>query len=287
MNIITAAKIELTEINGEYYIPRFCFFNSYGIPRNSFIPALTSVYCDPTFKLSKSLIIKPCFMQRYNIFNQIHKGLRALLYETALQVQHTDFWNIDEADEAIAKIEDVIRLFEKHAYSEDTYVFPVLEKYEPSLADTFEQEHVKDHALAKLLEKTLTAYKRAEIITDKVPAAKEIQAAYNEFMVFNLEHMAKEERVLNPILWRYYTDHELMAVTQQIVANVPQEYMAKYSKWMMRGLNNAEIAGWLRGVEKNAPEVVFQSLFVTAEQELPERRFRLVLESLTEGAMLA
>jgi iron-sulfur cluster repair protein YtfE (RIC family) len=226
-------------------------------------------------------------MQRYNIFNQIHKGLRALLYETALQVQHTDFWNIDEADEAIAKIEDVIRLFEKHAYSEDTYVFPVLDKYEPSLADAFEQEHVKDHALARLLEKTINSYKHAEIITDKVPAAKDIHAAYTEFMVFNLEHMAKEEKVLNPILWRYYTDNELMAITQQIIANVPQEYMAQYSKWMMRGLNNAEIAGWLRGVEKNAPEVVFQSLFVTAEKELPERRFRLVLESLTEGAMLA
>jgi hypothetical protein len=40
-------------------------------------------------------------------------------------------------------------------------------------------------------------------------------------------------------------------------------------------------------VEKNAPDVVFQGLFVIAEKELPERRFRQVLESLTEGAMLA
>ena len=63
--------------------------------------------------------------------------------------------------------------------------------------------------------------------------------------------------------------------------------MAQYSKWMMRGLNNAEITGWLKGVEKNAPEAVFQSLFVTAEKELSERRFRQVLEGLTEGAMVA
>lgn len=63
--------------------------------------------------------------------------------------------------------------------------------------------------------------------------------------------------------------------------------MTQYSKWMMRGLNNAEITAWLRRVEKSAPEAVFQLLFVIAEKELTERRFRQISEGLTEGAMLA
>jgi hypothetical protein len=33
--------------------------------------------------------------------------------------------------------------------------------------------------------------------------------------------------------------------------------------------------------------VVFQSLFTIAEKELSEKRFRLVLEGMTEGVMLA
>ena len=106
-------------------------------------------------------------------------------------------------------------------------------------------------------------------------------------MVFNLEHMAKEEDVLNKILWRYYTDPELMAITRQIINEVPADYLGQYNKWMMRGLNNGEIAKWLKGAERNAPEVVFQSLFATAEKELPEKRFREVLEGLTEGMMVA
>ncbi|HEY6503823.1 MAG TPA: hemerythrin domain-containing protein [Chitinophagaceae bacterium] len=226
-------------------------------------------------------------MQRYNIFHQVHKGLKALLYETALQVQHTDFWNVEEADDAIDRIKEVIRLFEKHADSEDTLVFPAVEKYDPAIADAFEQEHVKDHLLGQLLNGCIARYKGAAVITEKATAGKEMQSAFSKFMVFNLEHMAKEEDVLNPILWRHYTDAELMGITQQIIARIPEDYMAQYSKWMMRGLNNAEITGWLKGVEKNAPEFVFQSLFVTAEKELPQRRFRLVLESLSEGAMLA
>lgn len=162
-------------------------------------------------------------MQRYNIFHQVHKGLKALLYETALQVQHTDFWNVGEADDVIEQIDEVIRLFEKHASGEDTYIFPVVEKYEPSVADAFEQEHVKDHFLGQLLAGAISLYKNAGIITEKSEAGKQVHAAFSKFMLFNIEHMAKEEDVLNPILWRYYTDAELMAITQQIIANIPQD----------------------------------------------------------------
>jgi hemerythrin superfamily protein len=226
-------------------------------------------------------------MQRYNMFHQVHKGLKALLYETAIQVQHTDFWNIDEGEDIIEKINEVVILFEKHAHSEDGFIFPAVEKYEPAVADAFGQEHVKDHFLGKLLAASMDLYKNAEIITEKAEAGRQVHAAFSKFLLFNIEHMGKEEDVLNPILWRYYTDAELMKITEQIIAAIPLDYRAQYSKWMMRGLNNAEITGWLRGVEKNAPENVFQSLFVTAEKELPERRFRQVLEGLTEGAMLA
>lgn len=226
-------------------------------------------------------------MQRYNIFHQVHKGLRALLYETALQVQHTDFWHVEEGERAIEMIGYVVDIFEKHAFTEDTLVFPAVEKYDPAIADAFEQEHVKDHLLGELLTNAMNNYHNAAIITDKAEAGKKVQLAFSKFMVFNLEHMAKEEEVINPILWRHYSDAELMGITQVILAKVPPADKAEMNKWMMRGLNNTEITAWLKGVEKNAPDVVFQSLFVIAEKELPERRFRQVLESLTEGAMLA
>jgi hypothetical protein len=209
------------------------------------------------------------------------------LFETALQVQQTDFWNIDEAEDVIERINDVVRLFEKHAHSEDRLVFPAIEKYEPSVKDAFEQEHIKDHLLGQQLQEAISSYNQADVITGKAFAGRQIQTAFLRFMVFNIEHMAKEEEVINPILWRYYSDTELHSITTTIIAGIPPEYMVQYSRWMMRGLNNAEITQWLREVEKNAPAPVFQGLFVTAEKELPERRFRQILESLTEGAMLA
>ncbi len=226
-------------------------------------------------------------MQRYNMFTQVHKGLKALLYETALNIQHADFWNVDEADCVVQQVHEVISLFDKHAFSEDSFVFPAVERYEPAVADLFEKEHVMDHKLGQQLEQALIRYTVLPTLTEKAEAGCEIRNAYNRFMIFNLEHMAKEEDVLNPILWRYYSDAELHRLTNAIVAAIPPDYMAKYSRWMLRGLNNPEITVWLREVEKSAPEHVFQALFSQAEQELPAGRFRHVLEGLTEGAMLA
>jgi len=221
------------------------------------------------------------------MFHQIHKGLRALLYETALQMQHTDFWNVDETEVVINRINDVISLFESHAHHEDTFVFPLVEKYDPAISDAFEQEHVKDHLLGQLLNESIALYKNAPIITEKAEAAKQVQLAYVKFMVFNLEHMAKEEDIINKVLWRYYVDEELMDISRKIVANISPEHVAIANKWMMRGLNNAEITGWLKLVEKHAPEPVFRSLFTIAEKELAEKRFRQVLEGMTEGVMMA
>jgi len=224
---------------------------------------------------------------RYNIFHQIHKGLRALLYETGIQVQHADFWNAEETDAVIERINEVVRLFDEHADKEDAHVFPAIEKYDPAIADAFEKEHVKDHLLGKQLTDAIAACQAAPIITEKAQAAWRMQRAFEKFMAFNLEHMAKEEEILNRILWRHYTDEELMDITRQIIAHVPADSMYLYNRWMMRGLNNAEIAKWLKTAEMNAPEPVFQSLFTTAEKELSQKRFRLVLEGMTEGVMLA
>ena len=224
---------------------------------------------------------------RYNAFHQIHKGLRALLYETGIQLQHADFWNAEETDAVIERITEVVRLFEEHADKEDAFVFPAIEKYDPAIADAFEREHVKDHLLGHQLSDAIAACKAAPVITEKAQAGFAIHRAYEKFMAFNLEHMAKEEEILNRILWRHYTDEELLDITRQIIAHVPADSMQRYNKWMMRGLNNAEISRWLKTVEKTAPEPVFQELFSVAEKELSQKRFRLVLEGMTQGVMLA
>jgi hemerythrin-like domain-containing protein len=224
---------------------------------------------------------------RFNIFNQIHKALRALLYDTALTLQQSSFTNPEEAEAALTKVKNVLDIFDKHAEHEDNYVLPAIQQYEPSLVDAFEQEHVEDHELAERLRELIATLEKESAADAQLKKGHAILHSFIAFMNFNLAHMAKEETVLNERLWRYYSDAEIIAINHSIVASIPQEEMAFTSAWMMRGLNNSEITRWLKEVQKNAPEFVFSALFSIAEKELPHNRFRKVLEDLTEGEMVA
>lgn len=226
-------------------------------------------------------------MTRYNIFNQIHKALRALLYDTALTLQQTSFGNADEAEAALEKVKQVLAVFDKHAACEDSNILPAIQQYEPSLTDAFEQEHVQDHVLAEKLADLVAGFEKQTLAEDRLSIGHTILHSFIAFMTFNLDHMAKEETVLNERLWRYYSDAEIMALNQKIVASIPADESAFASAWMMKGMSNSEITAWLKAVQENAPESVFSNLFHIAEKELPLSRFRKILEDLTEGAMVA
>ena len=220
---------------------------------------------------------------RYNTFYLVHKALRAMLYETGIQLQRTDFNNDDEAASLIASITLVVDTFDKHAYNEDHFVFPAVEQYEPSVVDAFEQEHVKDHELSNKLRTLVKIYDSLQTDEEKIQLGSAMRKAFVDFLSFNLVHMAKEEDIINNLLWRYYTDQQIQAIERRIIANQTPESTAIVWRWMLRGLSNEEITRWLTVVEKNAPTVVFNNLFAMAEKELPDFRFR----QLTEGALRA
>ncbi len=54
---------------------------------------------------------------RYNIFNQIHKGLRAMLYDTALRIQQMIFHVLrkNRLFATVRQLEKVLAFFDKHA----------------------------------------------------------------------------------------------------------------------------------------------------------------------------
>ena len=223
---------------------------------------------------------------RINIFNQIHKGLRALLYESSLLLQQTDFLDDQEMQTAVTRVTMVADLFDDHAHHEDKFILPAIQEHEPSIVDAFEREHAMNIKLTRALKNCLQALQMASPVV-RPEMANVLYKTFVQFMVFNLEHMSKEETILNKILWRYYSDGEILAIQKNILASLTPWSATNGSRWMMRGLNNPEIVGWFKSIEESASEAAFQKLFAIAERELPQRRFRHVLESLTEGVMLA
>lgn len=226
-------------------------------------------------------------MKRYDIFKQIHKGLRALLYETALKLQQTDFSNSTETGKVLEETKHVIDFFENHADKEDNLVFPAIASYEPSVVDAFEQEHITDKALGLRLEESILSFSNAVTVEEKIVSGELINLVFTEFVAFNLKHMAMEEDIINDLLWRYYADVDLHGITEKIIAKSTPGEMAIASKWMMRGLNNNEITDWLKNMKLTAPPFAFMALLETARQELDSKRLDTILSTLSDGAMVA
>jgi len=225
-------------------------------------------------------------MQRYNSFNMIHKALRALMYDTALTLQQTYFADVEEAEAALAKVEMVIVEFEHHAHHEDTFILPAIEAFEPQLAEQFEKEHVADIEIGNRLTTLLKIYHSLESSEERINCGSCINKSFRDFMVFNIEHMAKEEIEINKVLWANYTDEELLELNGRLTASIPVEQKMQAAKWMLRSINKAEAISWLQAVKQSSPSFVFDALVTIAETELPEHIRPAVLNAVVEEELL-
>jgi hypothetical protein len=226
-------------------------------------------------------------MQRYNIFNQLHKGLQALMYDTAMMIQQTAFCQAAEGQFALEKLETLLYLFSQHASLEDTHLLPILKPFDEASIRLLEKDHQLYRAAETRLKGLMQTYEHAVSGSEKPEVGKIIVHAYRDLVVCTLKHVALEEEVLNNILWSRFTDAEIFAMEQTILSHIPQEELTIYSLWMIRGMNNHEIIAWLKTIEKTAVGPVFQVLFTMAENELSALRWQKIQEALTEGAMVA
>lgn len=226
-------------------------------------------------------------MNRYNIFYHVHKGLRAMLYDAGNRLQQTDFSNTDEITALCDRLSNVLNLFDKHAATEDQFILPAISQYEPAVSTLFAEEHVQNHTLGEKLRSVIKGLQQSSNEYDHQTWGAVLRPLWVEFIVFNLQHMAKEEDVLNPLLWRYYSDEELQQITQQIIAYQPADMMQQYSTWMLRSLSNDEIIRWLQQVRATAPIMLYQGLLDLARRELSTERFNIVDDAISENWLVA
>lgn len=210
-----------------------------------------------------------------------------MLYELALEIQQTDFSDVEAAGAIVKEVEQVVSFFTAHAEHEDRFILPAVAKHNARLIEAFAHDHLEDGWLAGLLLKSVEAWRAAAGALARVQAGTELFYHFTEFTAFNLVHMNKEERFLNEVLWQYYTDSEILDLERRILASIPPGILAVESRWMMKGMSNPEIIAWLRGVKQAAPEALFLSLLALAEEALPEGRWKRVRAVLVDGVMVA
>lgn len=217
---------------------------------------------------------------RYNLFNFIHKALRAQLYDAALTLQKTDFINEAEAETAMEKVHLTLKSFESHAEKENKFILPAISKHDEQKAAMIESEHDTDESLSEQMKNKMEALRFAPVEL-KNKTGRQLFYLFIEFTGFNLIHMNKEEHVLNEILWEHNSDAELMAITGEIMKSIPPSEMMEIFPWMMKGITNLELIGFLADLEKGLPQETFDSVMHMAHRTIPERlHFNTTKEAL-------
>ena len=99
--------------------------------------------------------------------------------------------------------------------------------------------------------------------------------------------MNKKPNLIKEKSWRRYTGTELSNEDQKFSMGMPNDNMAPYSSWTVRGLTNDEIVKWILEVRNNAPEFVYQGLMALVEKELSENRFESIKNMLFKKLIAA
>lgn len=221
--------------------------------------------------------------KRFNIFNHVHKALRSMLFDTADRLQQTDFDHREEATEMLYDLEKILYYFDKHAEHEDTFILPAVARYNKPLVETFEEEHVADHALAESLRQAMAVWELTDDASEMIDLGRRVTLTFNDFIAFNLTHMNKEEEELNPVLWAWYTDQELLQIRQMLVATIPPADLYDQSRWMVAAASHQELVEWFSSLKRKDQQTLYDIHLRIAEEVLPAKRWHALRHALIPG----
>jgi hypothetical protein len=176
---------------------------------------------------------------RLDTLTPIHKGIRRSLFETAMLLARTDFSSPDEVGAAEEGLARCLAFLREHAEHEDRHVLPELARLSPELADELRADHPRLERLAIEIE---NLWPRIERLAGPARAAMgaELVRRFNMFVGEELQHMDREEREENAVLWAHLRDEDLAQISRRIVAGIDPARMREWGALLEPALSRPE-----------------------------------------------
>jgi hypothetical protein len=214
--------------------------------------------------------------QRYNIFKRTHKGLRSMLFDAGARIQQTDFTKSKQAIAAIEIVKQSTRSFLYHLNKEDKIIYHSVVLYAPYIVAMIEQTNLKDQALAESIDKIIDLQREQDTKKEKIAFGHQLQALFFEFTAAVLQHMNKEETVINEILWSNYSDKQLIGMEVEMMKQATSSDCTWYTGKILKELSNREILVWVDSIKEHASPFMLKKLISTARIVLPIDRWQMI-----------
>ncbi|MBL8352112.1 MAG: hemerythrin domain-containing protein [Burkholderiaceae bacterium] len=216
---------------------------------------------------------------RHDLYAGIHKALRLFMSRTLCELGSTDPGNPDEVKTALGQLERLLGLCELHLTDENEFIHPALERARPGSAARIATEHVH-HAEAIADLRDLAGLVADSSGAVRAAACGRLYRALALFVAENFQHMQVEETAHNALLWAHYSDAELAAIEQALVASIPPAAMAEALHWFLPALNAPERAAMLAGMQLGMPPEPFAAVLEIARRTLSVPAHAALMRSL-------
>lgn len=204
---------------------------------------------------------------RFDIYAQVHKGLRAFLSDTLAELGRVDCGDDQALERALGQLDHLLDFCAGHLDKENRYVHAALEARQPGAGQRIANEHSEHVAAIDRLRAAAERLARSSP-AERVQPADRLYRQLAVFVAENLEHMEVEESSHNALLWDNYSDAELGELHATMVAATSPEDLALNARWLAPSLRPAELAVLLRGVQASMPAEVFGSVVALVRPHL-------------------
>jgi hypothetical protein len=190
--------------------------------------------------------------ERYNIYLGIHKALRSFMGDTLCRVGRVDVDDAADLADTLAQLDSLLTVCHGHIQHENDFLHSAIEARVPAGSARTAGDH-EDH-----FESIAMLRAEAAALAAAVPAERGMRALrlYRHLALFvaeNFEHMQIEETVNASTLWAHYSDAELHAIHERILASIgPHEHLL-VARWLVPALSPAERAGMFGAMKTQMP----------------------------------
>jgi len=193
--------------------------------------------------------MKAALPARLDLYASIHKGLRLFMTDTLARVGRLDVDDPNELTATLAQVHSLLDLCRRHLEHENQFVHTALEARRPGASLRVAGEHDEHIDAIAALEADAAALRA-------LPGAAAAYRFYRHLALFvaeNFVHMNVEETSHNAALWAAYSDAELAAVHQRLLASIDPAEMALVLRWVVPAMAPAERAAMLGAMQQEMP----------------------------------
>ncbi|MBL7770819.1 MAG: hypothetical protein JNK20_17715 [Flavipsychrobacter sp.] len=222
-------------------------------------------------------------MRRFNIFQTSHSALRAQLLDASLQLQFTNFTKPQQVQHRFDQVIELVLACQRQAEEESRYIIPALQAVEKNIPECFAAGKKDRYSpLDRILDHMLVFDKEAGSDRANKWAGVLFKASFRSLSDWVIQAMQRQEEMLNPLLWKFYSDDALYMLQLRIEGKQPLSEWLELCSWMIKDMNDEDIAVWLNSMETSLPAPVFELLLEKISGHLPLMKWDLVEERKRE-----